>query len=54
MRTYRVLMTEHIYHEWTIEAHSKAEALEEALNGCPDDTCQGESDEPEIKLEAKP
>jgi len=49
MKTFRVKMTEHIMHEWTVEAADYDEALNLALDGCPSDKCQGESDDPTIE-----
>ena len=45
LKTWNCEMTEHIFHQWTVEARTKKEAEELALNGCPSDKCNGESDE---------
>lgn len=48
LHSYTVEMVETIFHRWTVEANSEQEAEEIALNGCPDDTCNGESEEVRI------
>lgn len=48
LKNWHVEMTEHIYHQWTVEAKTKKEAIELALEGCPDDTCSGCSDDPVV------
>lgn len=48
LKSWHVEMTEHIFHRWTVEARTKKEAIDIALEGCPDDTCNGESDDPTV------
>ena len=45
MKVWNCEMTERIYHQWTVTARTKKEAIQRAFEGCPSDTCQGESDE---------
>ncbi len=47
-KDWHIEMTEHIFHQWTVEAETKEEAIELALEGCPSDKCCGESDDPVV------
>jgi hypothetical protein len=49
MKTWDCEMTERIYHQWTVTARTKKEAMQTAFEGCPSDKCQGESDELTVK-----
>ncbi len=49
MKMWDCVMMERIYHQWTVAARTKKEAIQRALKGCPSDTCWGESDELTVK-----